>query len=235
MLINIKKYLLVNNYFGKPSFIDFIGKVKGLAILDLGCGTGHITRDLAKMRGKCIGVDKSEVMIEMAKKAELIENCGVKYYCLDGIDLKGIRSNSFDIVILFQVFMNISKENEIRKIFEEVQRVLKSKGEIIFSLFHPALIKNYKDNFREIILPKNYSYFNNEIHYKAKHLLTDYDWMEFTNTHWTFEFMYNMLKENNFIIEEIKEPIPKKDKYWKYFKSILHTPHYMFIKAVKKS
>ena len=228
-----QKYLLVNKYFGKPAFMNFIDEIHGLNILDLGCGTGHFSRDLTKMGGICTGIDKSNKSIEIAKGIEGKKKLGIKYYCLNGANLEGIKSNFFDKVIIFQVLMNVPKENEIKNIFNEVKRVLKIHGEIIFSIFHPSLIRNYRDNLREIILPKDYNYFNNSINYKAKHLLTDFSWMEFKNTHWTLEFIFKILRANNFIITGIKEPMPKKDKFWKYFKNITKVPHYMFIKAIR--
>lgn len=226
------KYLLVNKYFGKPAFIKFIGDVKGLHILDLGCGTGHFSRDLTKMGGICTGIDKSNKFIEIAKGIEAKEKLDIKYYCLNGADLKGIESNFFDKVILFQVLLNVPEENELKNIFKEVRRVLKTDGEVIFSILHPKLIQNYKDNLREIILPRNFNYFEKGTIYKARHLMTDFSWMRFINSHWTVEFIINVIKENGYSISEIKEPEPKRDKHWEFLRNIRNTPHYIFIKAM---
>jgi len=226
-----RKYLLVNKYFGKPAFLKFIGNVRGLKILDCGCGTGHLTRDLQKRGAICTGIDKSENIIEIAKSIEAKEKAGIKYYHLDAANLKGIRAGAFDKIIMFQVILNVPRLNELKSIFSESRRVLKNNGEIVFTNLHPLLIQNYKDNLREIILPKYYDYYKNGITYTARHLTTDFKWMKFRNSHWTLEFLAKILKENGLAITEIEEPEPKKDNLWKYFSSIIKMPHYIFFKA----
>lgn len=226
-----QKYLLVNKYFGKPAFLEFMGDVNGLNILDLGCGTGHFSKDLTKKGATYTGIDKSSKMIDIAKEAEKRDRPGIDYRCLNGANLEGISSAVFDKTFLFQVLLNVPESGEVKNIFKEVGRVLKADGEILFSVFHPKLIQNYKDNIREIVIPSNCSYFDNGMKYTARHLTTDFNWLEFRNSHWTLDFISNVLKENEFTITEIKEPKPKKDEFWDYFKNIYRVPHYLFIKS----
>jgi 2-polyprenyl-3-methyl-5-hydroxy-6-metoxy-1,4-benzoquinol methylase len=228
-----KRYLLVNQYFGKRAFINFIGSVKNSRILDLGCGMGHFTVDLTRAGAACVGVDKSDVFINMARSTAAKEKLDIDYFCLNGADLDGIGSGSFDKVIMFQVLLNVPSISELEGIFKEAERVLKPKGELIFTLLHPLLMRNYKDNLRQIILPANFNYYNDGTGYVARHRRTDLKWMTFNNSHWSLGFIIDNLDENGFALCEIKEPKPEKDRFWKYFQNLNKAPHYLFIKAVK--
>lgn len=53
--------------YGKD-VIDLLAPKDGERILDLGCGTGHLTRAIAEMGADVLGIDRAESMIEEAKK-----------------------------------------------------------------------------------------------------------------------------------------------------------------------
>lgn len=63
-------------YDGKHSFvwkygeevIDLLAPGRGERILDLGCGTGHLTSRIAAAGAEVVGVDKSSAMVDSAKK-----------------------------------------------------------------------------------------------------------------------------------------------------------------------
>ncbi|HSF22777.1 MAG TPA: methyltransferase domain-containing protein [Blastocatellia bacterium] len=75
-------------YDGKHSFvwkygegvIELLEPRQGERILDLGCGTGHLTSRIAAAGATVVGIDKSPAMIESARKAypelEFIESDG---------------------------------------------------------------------------------------------------------------------------------------------------------------
>lgn len=50
------------------SLIDLLGPQPGEAILDLGCGTGHLTAELAARGATVLGIDSSAEMIEQARR-----------------------------------------------------------------------------------------------------------------------------------------------------------------------
>jgi len=51
----------------KP-LLDILGDVSEKTVLDIGCGNGHITREIAKRAGKVIGIDISPEMLEQARR-----------------------------------------------------------------------------------------------------------------------------------------------------------------------
>src|ERR1041385_3977381 len=48
--------------------IELLAPVAGERILDLGCGTGHLTNRIAESGAEIIGLDKSTAMIDEARR-----------------------------------------------------------------------------------------------------------------------------------------------------------------------
>lgn len=103
---------------------------KGMNILDLGCGTGLGTIDIASRlegSGKVMGLDLSDEMIEQAKK-KLIEfkYDNVVFEVGSGSSLDYV--DYFDFVLSTNAFHHFYRKEEI---FSRVYRSLKQKGSFI--------------------------------------------------------------------------------------------------------
>ena len=107
-------------------FISYVTKTAN--ILDVGCGPGGITADLAKIakEGRTIGVDISEAVIEQATAA-FSDIPNLKFQVADATDLKDFADNSFDIVHCHQVLMHSPDPGPIT-ILKEFYRVCKPGG-----------------------------------------------------------------------------------------------------------
>ncbi|MCF6192929.1 MAG: methyltransferase domain-containing protein, partial [Kangiellaceae bacterium] len=104
------------------------------AILDAGCGTGYCTRALKGRfpKAKLFGVDLAEGMIEQAKKTQKLFKHND--YQVGDIENLPFESNAFDLV--FSNLAILWMDNpEI--VLQELNRVLKPKGLIIFSTMGP--------------------------------------------------------------------------------------------------
>lgn len=61
---------------------QLLGDVRGLRVLDLGCGEGHYARQLATAgAARVTGVDASPAMIGLARAAEASQPLGIEYLC----------------------------------------------------------------------------------------------------------------------------------------------------------
>jgi len=49
--------------------LDLLGPVDGQHVLDVGCGTGHLTAELAAAGARMVGIDASEPMVQAARQA----------------------------------------------------------------------------------------------------------------------------------------------------------------------
>jgi len=116
--------------------------IQGKTVLDLGCGTGRDSFVMAKMvgqEGHVIGVDMTENQLVIAKRYENYhrdkfgyEKANTEFLLGDIENLKAlnIRDSSIDVVISNCV-LNLSPDKE--KVFSEIFRVLKPKGELLFA------------------------------------------------------------------------------------------------------
>ena len=103
---------------------------KGMSVLDLGCGTGWGTIDIAlklEGTGKVIGLDLSEKMIEQAKRkqANFVYN-NVEFTVGSGNSLN--YENCFDYVLSTNVFHHFVSKEEI---FSKTRKSLKSSGTFV--------------------------------------------------------------------------------------------------------
>lgn len=116
-------------------------------LLEIGCGAGRYTRSFLHYRPdlQVHGCDISQVALEEARAADRTGK--IEYKLGDALDLP-YPDNSFDIVVLFDVFEHVT---DVGKAAGEVARVLKPGG--VFHCFVPcegnkrtifALLRNSK-------------------------------------------------------------------------------------------
>ncbi len=114
-----------------PVLWKFAGDVRGLSVLDAGCGTGYLSRKLHKQGAQVIGVDFSEKMIEIARA----KTPGIDYRVDSCSDLRGIEDGSLDLVIANYVLMDTPDLEGTMRAFH---RVLGVGGLVVAILSHPC-------------------------------------------------------------------------------------------------
>ncbi len=89
----------VTNTLNEVDFIEReLGLTPGMRILDLGCGTGRHSVELAKRGYKVTGVDLSEGMLAEAQKAAQAAGVGVEWIRADAVQFTA--SDLFDAAIV---------------------------------------------------------------------------------------------------------------------------------------
>ncbi|KYC53032.1 MAG: bifunctional 3-demethylubiquinone-9 3-methyltransferase/ 2-octaprenyl-6-hydroxy phenol methylase [Candidatus Methanofastidiosum methylothiophilum] len=117
--------------------IDFIEKEinynKSFKILDVGCGTGRHSIELAKRGYDVTGIDLSECMLERAIKKAKEVGVTVNFIKADARDLK--FEKEFDLVIMIcEGGFPLMETDEMNfKILESSSRALKANGKLIFT------------------------------------------------------------------------------------------------------
>lgn len=97
--------------------------------IDHGSGTGRSTRFLKQLGlEKVVGVDVNNEMISKAMEQEAP---GISYQLISSGTLP-FEDNSFDLAFSGMVFVEIPREEEIRKILTELKRVVTDQGTIVF-------------------------------------------------------------------------------------------------------
>ncbi|MBU3978672.1 class I SAM-dependent methyltransferase [Patescibacteria group bacterium] len=114
-------------------FLSILKIVKGINILDVGCGRGDLSIECARKGAKVIGIDYSKDGINIAnsslKKQEVAIQRNVSFFRMDAKKLK-FKDNYFDIVTSIDVFEHLYKD-ELEKTMHEISRVLKSGGMLL--------------------------------------------------------------------------------------------------------
>ncbi|HUT81942.1 MAG TPA: class I SAM-dependent methyltransferase [Candidatus Bathyarchaeia archaeon] len=118
-----------------PALWIQLGDVKGLKILDAGCGNGYLSRQLAKKGADVVGVDFTQNFIGYCKKREKENPLGCKFYCESLTDLSFIEDESFDMVVSNVVMVDVQ---DYKTAFKEINRILKPKGRFVWSNLHPT-------------------------------------------------------------------------------------------------
>jgi 2-polyprenyl-3-methyl-5-hydroxy-6-metoxy-1,4-benzoquinol methylase len=120
-----------------PALLRACGDVKGLRVLDLGCGQGYFSRLLAEVGAEVTGVDLSEKQIEYALKHEREQPLGIEYLVLDATSIaERWPAQSFDLVTACMAIDDVPEPLEALK---AARRVLKGDGRCIFSTVHPVM------------------------------------------------------------------------------------------------
>jgi ubiquinone/menaquinone biosynthesis C-methylase UbiE len=107
----------------------------GSRFLEIGCGSGYWLREFIKWGvspSDVVGIDlRPEVLLEAAKLCPQ----GVTLQCKNGITL-GFQDESFDLVLQSLVFTSILDEKMRHRMAQEMLRVVKKGGLIIWHDFH---------------------------------------------------------------------------------------------------
>jgi ubiquinone/menaquinone biosynthesis C-methylase UbiE len=120
----------------------------GAKVLDFGCGVGRLARWSLFDRLDYTGVDRSQTMIEVAKKQ--VDKPGRHFSLFDGAVLP-FSSDTFDCVIAIWVIQHIVDEDILRTTAGELKRVLKTGGKVI-------LIEQISDHQIDEALPNGEVY-----------------------------------------------------------------------------
>jgi len=103
-------------------------------ILDVGCGTGRITRNL---EGNVIGLDINEWNIERAK----VNAPNARFVVGDCEDMRMIPSNSYDLVVFTETLEHIPNP---QRALQEVKRVLRVGGITVITVPSQSLIWRFR-------------------------------------------------------------------------------------------
>ncbi|MCX6756541.1 MAG: class I SAM-dependent methyltransferase [Candidatus Nomurabacteria bacterium] len=115
-------------------FLRLIGDVNGKKVLDVGCGNGKPTRDMARMGAEVIGYDVSEELINIAKKIEEKTPLGIKYFAAGGPP-EGY--SDFDLVSAVMVLPCAENQEQLNGMFHDAYSSLKDKGRFVSILLNP--------------------------------------------------------------------------------------------------
>lgn len=145
-------YLRVYQPLGAPEKVrrevDFIVKAlnltRGAKILDLCCGQGRHSLELARRGFQVTGVDLSEALLYAAKKRAEEEKLEVTFIQCDMRDIE--FKEGFDAVInMFSSFGYLESEAEDEKVLMRISQALKEGGKLLLDVINrDKLVRDFQ-------------------------------------------------------------------------------------------
>ena len=181
----------------KP-MIEACGDVRGLEILDCGCGEGRFCRMLIEHGAKrVLGVDFCQPMINAATELESGKDA---YHLADAQDLSFLDDHSFDLAVSY---LNQCDLPDFKANNQEVFRVLRQGGRFIIANLHPMRSavggwhRTHEGTKQHAILDRYFD--EGERRWKMMEV-------EFTNFHRPLSTYVREYRKSGFAIVEIIEP-----------------------------
>jgi 2-polyprenyl-3-methyl-5-hydroxy-6-metoxy-1,4-benzoquinol methylase len=119
----------------EPWMDRLVGEVRGLKVLDVGCGTGRHAVQFARAGAEVEALDFSAAMLEKARTKA--EGLSIRFHTHDLAARFPFADAAFDRVICSLVLEHIG---DLPGIFREMHRVCRPTGHIVVSNMHPAMM-----------------------------------------------------------------------------------------------
>lgn len=183
---------------GYPNVAKYLSFNNEEIILDYGCGNGKFSKFLNE-KANIIGVDRSKKMIEFAKK--IYENENRIYKIIESGNLDFIKNESIDYAVLNFVTCSISTREEISKIIQEIDRVIKRNGILVL------LNLNWDECNGKEFSTYSLNYYKNLQSGDEIKLSLNYEKpIEITDFYWSIKDYTQILNISKFEIDKIDKP-----------------------------
>lgn len=107
----------------------------GLHVLDVACGHGRITRELARRGAHTAGLDISAALIGKAREIEQDHPLGIRYIHADVASPAGLGAGTFDAVTCN---FGLSDVDDLDQAMATISTALRPGGCFLFSILHPC-------------------------------------------------------------------------------------------------
>lgn len=122
-------------FFG-PVQVAMCGEVRGMRVLDVGCGSGYFAQEMARLGARVTGIDISPRMIEHARREEEAAPLGIDYHVCDAVET-GARfaAGSFDMATSCMALQDMP---DVPTVLRGVAETLRPGGRLVASVVHPC-------------------------------------------------------------------------------------------------
>lgn len=180
--------------FHRESFLSSLPP-PGRLTLDVGCGEGRLTRDLASLGHRVVGVDLSRSMVEAARQ----EDPSGEYVHADVAHLP------FDdgVADLAVAFMSLMDMDDLHAAVRELARVLEPDALLLVTVVHPLNSAALPRESEEPAALTIHSY--REPRRYVDTIERNGLEMTFESFHYSLEDYWTALRDAGFVIEDLRE------------------------------
>ncbi len=125
-----------------PAFLAMMPPVSGLRGLDIGCGEGTNTRQVAGMGAQMSAIDVSPTFVRHARAVD--DGPKIDFRVADAVALPDAAA-SFDFITAFMCLMDMPDQGAV---LCEAARVLRPGGFLQFSILHPCFVPPHRKGVR---------------------------------------------------------------------------------------
>jgi 2-polyprenyl-3-methyl-5-hydroxy-6-metoxy-1,4-benzoquinol methylase len=125
-------------------FLQVVGDVSGLTVLDAGCGEGHLSRILAQRGAHVTGIDIAARMVETARTKDLADQ--ITYQVADLSQPQPAYQDHFDLVTSFFVFNDVY---DYKGFITTLGSALKRTGRLVLFMNNPYsfVVRNFTTDY----------------------------------------------------------------------------------------
>jgi SAM-dependent methyltransferase len=117
------------------SVLALLGDVRGQSILDLACGHGRATLELARRGARVTALDLSEALLGRGRGRAAAEQLEVRWLHGDATAADVLAGEAFDTVVSHFALTDI---DDLDAALATVNRLLRPGGRFVFSILHPC-------------------------------------------------------------------------------------------------
>jgi SAM-dependent methyltransferase len=198
--------------FHRDRFLELVPP-PGRRTLDIGCGEGRLSRDLAALGHEVVGIDASPKVIAAAREL----SPEVEFLEADAADMP-LEDGSVDLAVAFMSLMDI---DDMQDAVRETRRVLGPNGRFVVAVVHPINSGHQLDRERpESPLVLANDYFDRR---RTRDVIDrDGFHMVFESRHWTLEDYFDAILGGGFRIEALREVRGPDHPRWSRYPLFLH-------------
>lgn len=119
--------------------IDTATPLKGISILDVGCGGGILSEALARLGASVTGVDAAPNMIKVAQRHAKENNLSINYSFTSIEDFSNNHFEGFDAVAASEIVEHVTKKEEF---LAACSKCLKPNGSMFITTINKTILAN---------------------------------------------------------------------------------------------